>query len=98
MSCAFCGEGNWWIKTCRTKVGSRLQVCDPYWEVLSPWLVLVPGDRVVTARCDGCRAYFNPREMAECSLGGHRNTYSGTCETCAKVDTAIQSEATNTAI
>lgn len=47
--------------------------------VLGMWLVVVPGDAVVTARCDGCRVYFNLREMAEFSLGGRYNTYSGTC-------------------
>jgi hypothetical protein len=69
MPCAFCGEGDMWIKTCRTKDSSRLRVCDPCWEVLSSWLVIVPGDAVVTARCEGCGAYFNPKEMDEFSPG-----------------------------
>ena len=43
MSCAFCGEGDRWIKTYRTKDGD-IQVCDPCWRVLSLWLVIVPGD------------------------------------------------------
>jgi hypothetical protein len=84
MPCAFCGEGDKWIKTCRTKDGSRLRICDPCWEVLSPWLVIVPGDEVVTARCNGCGAYFNPREMAQVSPGGRYDAYSGICEMCAK--------------
>jgi hypothetical protein len=50
MPCGFCGEGDEWIKTCRSKDGYSLRVCDPCWEVLSPWLVIVPGDGVVTAR------------------------------------------------
>ena len=83
MPCAFCGEGDRWIKTCRIKDG-LIRVCDPCWEALSPWLVIVPGDGVVTARCDGCGAYFNPREMVEVSPGGRHNTYSGTCGKCAK--------------
>jgi hypothetical protein len=83
MPCAFCGEGDKWIKTCQTRDGSRLQVCDPCWEILSSWLVVVPGDGVVTARCDGCGAYFNPREMAEVSPGGRHDGYSGMCEACA---------------
>ena len=62
MPCAFCGEGDEWIKTCRTKDG-LIRVCDPCWEALSPWLVMVPGNGVVTARCDGCGAYFNPRKI-----------------------------------
>jgi ribosome-binding protein aMBF1 (putative translation factor) len=28
MSCELCGEGDEWIKTCRTTDGSRLLVCD----------------------------------------------------------------------
>ena len=42
-------------------------------------LVIVSGDAVVTARCDGCGAYFNPREMVEVSPGGRYNAYMGTC-------------------
>ena len=59
-------------------------LCDPCWEILSFWLVIVPGDGVVTAHCGGCAAYFNPREMVEASPGGRYNTYSGTCKTCVK--------------
>ena len=77
MPCAFCGEGDRWIKTCLTSDGSRLRVCDPCWEVLSPWLVIVPGDGMVTARCDQCGAYFNPREMAEFNPGGRYNAHAG---------------------
>jgi hypothetical protein len=94
MACAFCGEGDMWIKTCRTKDGP-IRVCDPCWEILSSWLVIVPGDGVVTARCEGCEAYFNPREMALVSPGGRYNAYSGTCEACAKVGVTCQSEVPN---
>jgi hypothetical protein len=69
---------------CRAKDGSRLRVCDPCYEVLGSWLVIVPGDWVVTARCDWCGAYFNPREMVEVSPGGRKDAYSGTCGTCSK--------------
>lgn len=92
MSCAFCGGGDRWIKTCRTRDGSRIRVCDPCWQVLSPWLIIVPGNYVVTARCDGCGAYFSPREMAEFSSGGRYNAYSGTCRACAKIGAARRSE------
>ena len=84
MPCAFCGEGDRWIKTCRVKDGSRLSICDPCWEVLSPWLVIVPGDGVVTAQCDGCGRYANPREFVEVRPGGRKDAYSGTCGTCVK--------------
>ena len=92
MACAFCGEGDRWVKTCRAKDRSRIRVCDPCWEALSPWLVIVPGDRVVTARCDGCGAYFNPRDMVEYSPGGRYNAYSGTCEACAKAGVCVRVE------
>ncbi len=83
MACTFCGEGDRWIKTCRTKDG-LIRVCDPCWEILAPWLVIVPGDAVVSVRCDGCGAYFNPGEMKEFSPGGRYNAYSGTCRACTK--------------
>jgi hypothetical protein len=83
MPCALCGEGGKWIKTCCTKDG-LISVCDPCWEVLAPWLVIVPGDDMVTARCDRCGAYFNPREMAKARPGGRKDAYSGTCGPCAK--------------
>lgn len=88
MACVFCGEGDRWIKTCRTEDG-LIRVCDPCWEALSPWLVIVPGRWVVTARCDGCGSYFNPREMAEFSPGGRYNAYSGTCRACAPVSAGV---------
>jgi hypothetical protein len=94
MPCAFCGEGDKWIKTCRIKDG-LIRVCDACYEVLGSWLVIVPGDGVVTARCEGCGAYFNPREMAEVSPGGRHDAYSGTCVACAKVGAVFQAETPN---
>ena len=82
MACAFCGGGDKWIKTCRTR-DSLIRVCDPCWEVLSPWLMVVQGDGVVSVRCVGCGAYSNPREMAAFSPGG-KGAYVGTCRTCAR--------------
>jgi hypothetical protein len=93
MPCAFCGEGDKWIKTCRTSDGFRIRVCDPCWEALSPWLVLVPGRWVATARCDRCGSYFSLREMVQFSPGGRYNAYAGRCETCAMISAAVPSEA-----
>lgn len=76
MPCAFYREGDECIETCRAKDGSRLRVCDPCYEVLG-WLVIVPGDGVVTAICERCGRYFNPREMAEVSPGGARTPTQG---------------------
>jgi hypothetical protein len=83
MSCELCGGGDEWIKTCRTTEGSRLLVCDPCFEEHASVLVIVPGDKVVMARCDSCWRYGNPREFVEVRPGGRKNAYSGTCAECA---------------
>ena len=82
MSCELCGEGDEWIKTRRTTEGSCLLVCDPCYAENASVLVIVPGDRVVMARCDYCWRYGNPREFAEARPGGRKNAYSGTCAEC----------------
>jgi hypothetical protein len=58
-------------------------VCDPCYDENASVLVIVPGDRTVTARCDLCWGYGNPRDFAEVRLGGRKNAYSGTCPECA---------------
>ena len=83
MGCRFCGGGDRWIKTCRAPDGSRLRVCDSCYGPRASELVIVPGDRVVTARCDGCGVYANPRDFAEYRPGGRHGAYAGTCEACA---------------
>ena len=60
MSCELCGGGDMWIKTCRTPEGSRLLVCDRCYEENASVLVIVPGDRVVMARCDSLLALRQP--------------------------------------
>jgi hypothetical protein len=84
MPCELCGGGDEWIKTCLTPEGSRLLVCDTCYGENTSLLVIVPGDRVVTARCRGCGRYGNPREFAEVRLGGRKGAYSGTCSACAE--------------
>ena len=85
MSCELCGGGDMWIKTCRTPEGSRLLVCDECYEENASVLVIVPGDRVVMARCDSCWRYGNPRDFIGVVPGGRKDAYSGTCEECANV-------------
>ncbi len=82
MPCELCGGGDRWIKTCLTPSGSRLLVCDPCWGEHAAELTIVPGDHVVTARCNGCGAYGNPRGFADVRLGGRKGAYSGTCPAC----------------
>jgi len=83
MSCELCGGGDRWIKTCLTPEGTRLLVCDSCWEEHASVLVIVPGERVVTARCDSCGRYGNPREFAEATPGGRKGAFTGTCAACA---------------
>ena len=73
-----------WIKTCLARDGSRLLLCDPCYEVLVQWFVVVSGDWVVAARCDSCWSYGNPREFQNAQPGGRKDTYSGLCRDCAK--------------
>jgi hypothetical protein len=82
MSCELCGGGDAWIKTCLTTEESRLLVCDPCYQDHTSVLVIVPGDITVTARCDSCWRYGNPREFVEVRLGGRKDAYSGTCAQC----------------
>jgi hypothetical protein len=84
MSCELCGGGDEWIKTCRTPEGAILLVCDLCYGEHVSVLVIVPGDRVVMARCDHCWRYDNPRGFVEVRPGGRKNAYSGTCEACAE--------------
>ncbi len=84
MGCVLCGGGDRWIKTCLTPYETRLRLCDLCYEEHASELVIVPGDSVVTARCDRCWSYGNPREFAESSPGGRKNAYSGICGACAE--------------
>lgn len=84
MACKLCGGGDAWIKTCLTPEGSRLLVCDPCYAEHKRELTIVPGDRVVAARCDLCGTYGNPREFSGLRLGGRKGAYSGTCAACAE--------------
>jgi hypothetical protein len=65
MPCVDCGGGDRWIKTCLTPDGSRIRVCDPCYEACASELVIVPGDVVVTARCNGCGAYFSTEAASD---------------------------------
>ena len=62
--------------------GYRLLVCDPCYGEHDSELRIVPGDIVVTARCDSCGRYGNPREFSEVALGGRKGAYCGTCQAC----------------
>ena len=86
MACELCGGGDLWIKTCLTPEGSRLLVCDPCHAEHAAELTIVSGRLVVTARCDSCGAYGNPREFSGLRLGGRKGAYAGRCAECAQED------------
>ena len=46
--------------------------------------MIVPGHHLVTARCDRCGAYGNPRGFSGLRAGGRHGAYSGTCPACAE--------------
>lgn len=92
MPCAFCGGDDTWIKTCRTSDGSRIRVCDTCWEARASELMIVPGDHVITARCDLCGWYGNPREFAKAGPGGRKDAYGGTCGPCATKESTRRRE------
>lgn len=46
--------------------------------------MIVPGEWVVTARCDSCGVYGNPREFSEAEPGGRKDAYWGRCGACAE--------------
>jgi hypothetical protein len=50
-------------------LGSRVRVCDLCYGDRESGLILVPGDWVVTARCDRCGTYGNPRRLEGRLLG-----------------------------
>ncbi len=84
MACELCREGDLWIKTCRTPSGTLIKICDLCYAEHATELIIVPGDMVVTARCDGCGHYGNPREFQEVRLGGRKGAYSGLCPGCGE--------------
>ena len=44
--------------------------------------MIVPGEHLVTARCERCGAYGNPRGFSGLRAGGRHGAYSGTCRAC----------------
>ncbi len=83
MSCELCGGGDMWIKTCLTPYGTRLRLGDLCYEEHASELVIVPGDWVVSSRCDVCWRYGSPREFVVVRPGGRKDAYSGVCNGCA---------------
>ena len=67
--------------------GRRFVLCDPCYEPLRETLWICPGPFSVTARCDGCGTYCNPRELVESGPGGGYKRdiiASGLCPDCVR--------------
>ena len=88
MICEGCGFEDAALKTGRWRGGERRFVlCNPCWEPLPGTLWVVPGPFTVTARCDQCGGYLNPRELAPEARrpgGGYKRDViaSGLCREC----------------
>ena len=82
MACRLCGGGDRWIKTVRDGEGDTFPACDPCWLANRDGLVIVPGPVTVTARCDECLEFMNPRELAV-RRALVKEVYRGTCVSCA---------------
>ena len=83
MSCELCGGGDSGSRPAAPLRGPACWSAIACYEENASVLVIVPGDRVVMARCDHCWRYGNPRDFVEISPGGRKNAYSGTCAACA---------------
>jgi hypothetical protein len=90
LICEGCGVVAPALKTVRWRSGERRFVlCDPCWGPMRGAMWVVPGDFTVTARCDACGAYLNPRELVPETRrpgGGYKRDViaSGLCRGCAR--------------
>ena len=84
MVCHLCGGGDRWIKTVRDGEGGTFPACDPCWLANRDGLVIVPGPFTVTARCDECDGFMNPRELAV-RRALVKEVYRGICRSCIVV-------------
>jgi hypothetical protein len=81
--CDRCGATGW-LKTCRWRDGGEqtFVLCDGCWLPLAGAVWIIPGGSTVTARCDECDGFMNPRELAV-RRALVKEVYRGTCATCA---------------
>ena len=88
MICESCGHEEQALKTVRWRRGKRRFIlCDLCYESISKAVWIVPGDFSITARCDECRSYVNPRELVSITPGGaHKRDIiaSGICRECVR--------------
>jgi hypothetical protein len=66
----------------RAGEGEPFPACDPCYEANREGLMIVPGLEIVSARCNSCGEWGNPREFSELSKGGRWDAYSGVCISC----------------
>ena len=91
MRCVSCGSEEISLPTVRWRKnghGRKFVVCNTCLDTpLRSYVWLVAGDFSITARCDGCGRYLNPRELVPETLrqGGYkRDVYTGLCASCAR--------------
>jgi len=88
MRCTRCGVEEAAMKTVRPRSGgaSPFQLCDGCYPALRRWVWIIPGHVTVTARCDACLEFVNPREIVPETLrpAGWKEAYGGTCRMCAQ--------------
>jgi hypothetical protein len=78
------------MKTVRPRSGgaSPFPVCDACYPALARWVWIVPGPFTVTARCDECDRFLNPRELAV-RRALVKEVYRGICASCSGRDSPL---------
>ena len=89
MRCVSCDREEMALPTVRWRKngsGFKFVLCDQCLDApLRSYVWIVPGPFSVTARCDGCGRYVNPRELVTSRPGGgyKRDVIaSGMCAAC----------------
>jgi len=89
VRCVSCGHEELALPTVRWRKsvkGQKFVLCESCLDApLRSYAWLVPGDFSVTARCDGCWCYLNPRELVTSRPGGGYKRdiiASGLCSDC----------------
>ncbi len=86
MLCDNCGVESLALKTCRFRTGEiGFVLCDPCWEPLRDTVWIVPGETVVTVRCDRCGSYGNPQDYEGLRPAGRKDCFGGLCRECVSL-------------
>ncbi len=90
MRCVSCGVEELALPTVRWRKngsGNKFVLCNSCLDApLRSYVWIVPGGFSITARCDSCGAYMNPRDLVTSRPGGGAKRdviASGLCGECA---------------